>query len=316
MKASMIVVLLMAVALTVTQAKKASSDLHKKHIAAIEEKLEHLMEMEAELESEIAEEEAAYDDEPEDEDTEDEAVEDEEEEEEEEEEEDMQPQYEPSEEYDTPQDPCKEMFCGAGRICVVTPQGDAECECVKECEPELDDRRKVSILIISVFNSSLCEDEEPGCLKEEYAHVHIDYYGDCQELPECETSELEDFPRRMNEWLFNIMRDMADRQILSEHYLQLEKEAEDNPTKRWTNAVVWKWCELDAHPRDRAVSRHELFPIRAPLVALEHCIGTFLDSCDPDDDHYITLKEWAKCTHLTEEHLNELEDMCEEIREQ
>lgn len=55
----------------------------------------------------------------------------------------------------------------------------------------------------------------------------------------------------MNEWLFNIMRDMADRQILSEHYLQLEKEAEDNPTKRWTNAVVWKWCELDAHPRDR-----------------------------------------------------------------
>lgn len=330
----MLVVLLLAVAMTVTHAKKASSDLHKKHIAAIEEKLEQLMEMEAELENEIAEEEASYDEETEDAETEEEEVadepqeeveeEEEEEEEEVEEEEDSQPQYEPSEEYDPPQDPCKEMFCGAGRTCVVTPQGEAECECVKECEPELDTRRKVCSNHNETWESDcemyrqrcLCEDEEPGCKKEEYAHVHIDYYGECQELPECETSELEDFPRRMNEWLFNIMRDMADRQILSEHYLQLEKEAEDNPTKRWTNAVVWKWCELDAHPRDRAVSRHELFPIRAPLVALEHCIGTFLDSCDPDDDHYITLKEWAKCTHLTEEHLNELEDMCEEIREQ
>lgn len=49
-----------------------------------------------------------------------------------------------------------------------------------------------------------------------------------------------------------------------------------------------------------AVSRHELFPIRAPLYTLEHCIGTFLDSCDLDDDHLITLKEWGNCTKLSE----------------
>jgi hypothetical protein len=50
----------------------------------------------------------------------------------------------------------------------------------------------------------------------------------------------------------------------------------------------------------RKVSRHELFPIRAPLVALEHCIQPFLDSCDIDDDHFITLKEWGTCLELSE----------------
>lgn len=50
----------------------------------------------------------------------------------------------------------------------------------------------------------------------------------------------------------------------------------------------------------RSVSRHELFPIRAPLMALEHCIAPFLNKCDADDDHMITLKEWGKCLELEE----------------
>ena len=48
------------------------------------------------------------------------------------------------------------------------------------------------------------------------------------------------------------------------------------------------------------MSRHELFPIRAPLLALEHCIGPFLDDCDFDNNHRITFKEWAKCLELEE----------------
>ena len=28
---------------------------------------------------------------------------------------------------------------------------------------------------------------------------------------------------------------------------------------------MWKWCDLDDRPHDRAISRHELFPIKAPL---------------------------------------------------
>lgn len=50
----------------------------------------------------------------------------------------------------------------------------------------------------------------------------------------------------------------------------------------------------------RFVSRHELFPIRAPLLSLEHCIAPFLDKCDEDDDHRITLAEWGQCLQLDE----------------
>lgn len=62
---------------------------------------------------------------------------------------------------------------------------------------------------------------------------------------------MADFPRRMRDWLFNIMRDLADRSELTPHYLKMEREAESNMTRRWTNAAVWKFCDLDGYPPDR-----------------------------------------------------------------
>ena len=55
---------------------------------------------------------------------------------------------------------------------------------------------------------------------------------------------------------------------------------------------------LDGHPRDNVVSRHELFPVRAPLVTLEHCIGDFLDKCDSNDDHDISFNVSFKRGYL------------------
>lgn len=163
---------------------------------------------------------------------------------------------------------------------------------------------------------------DPACKGPDFKHIHIDYYGECKDQPvrfflichsfahillternipqECQEDEMNDFPRRMREWLFNVMRDLSERDELAEKFVSLEMEAETNLTRRWANAAVWKWCDLDGHPHDRTVSRHELFPIRAPLMALEHCISPFLESCDPDDDHRITLKEWGKCLELDE----------------
>lgn len=40
---------------------------------------------------------------------------------------------------------------------------------------------------------------------EEHKHMHIDYYGGCQELSACEKEVLDDFPRRMKDWLYTIM---------------------------------------------------------------------------------------------------------------
>ncbi|XP_064117959.1 SPARC-like isoform X2 [Macrobrachium nipponense] len=254
------------------------------------------------------------------------AANDEDDDEEEEEEEAAAGETEEEEEDERPiprGDPCNDMYCGAGRECIINEEGEGECLCQAVCEEEIDPRRKVCSNLNETWVSDcelyrqrcLCEDEEPACTKEAYAHMHIDYYGECQEFRDCQESELEDFPRRMKEWLFSIMRDMADRKSLSEHYLALEQEAEEDSNKQWTNAVVWKWCDLDSYPRDRSVSRHELFPIRAPLMSMEHCIGTFLDSCDPNDDHYVSLKEWAACTKLSVNDTTKLEDLCEGIRD-
>ena len=114
----------------------------------------------------------------------------------------------------------------------------------------------------------------------------------------------------MREWLFNVMKDLADRDEISTHYQQLEKEAENDRSLRWSNAAVWQWCDLDQHPHDNMVSRHELFPLKAPLHSLEHCLAPFLDSCDNNKDHSISLDEWAACLDLETE---ELMDKCEEI---
>merc|ERR1712212_388947 len=220
-------------------------------------------------------------------------------------------------------DPCADKFCPAGRSCVITGKGAAECQCIAQCETETDPRRRVCSNHNETWMTDcdlhrqrcLCEDDLQGCQDEMYEHLHIDYYGQCQELPKCSKEEFSDFPRRMREWLFNVMRDMSDRQILDDKYRGLEKEAEQDTSQRWTNAVVWKWCDLDGEPKDSKVSRHELFPLRAPLHTLEHCISPFLDSCDIDEDHQITLKEWAACLQLEEEDMEDMEAICQGIRE-
>jgi hypothetical protein len=129
-------------------------------------------------------------------------------------------------------------------------------------------------------------------------------------MPECSEDDMADFPRRMRDWLFNVMRDLASRNELSDTYLEMNHEAETNMTKRWTNAAIWKWCDLDVAPHDNSVSLHELFPLRAPLMSLEQCIAPFLDSCDTNDDHRITLQEWGKCLEIEE---GEMEAKCAEI---
>lgn len=216
-------------------------------------------------------------------------------------------------------DPC-DGKCGSGQICQLA-DGIAMCVCIPVCPEETDPRRKVCSNLNSTWNSDCelhqmrcwCRGSSENCIgdKEAQSHMHIDYYGECREPKVCTEDQMADFPRRMRDWLFNVMRDTADRDELSPYYLQMEQEAETNLNKRWNNAAIWKFCELDKS-NDRTISRHEIFPIRAPLVALEHCISPFLDGCDADGNHRITLKEWASCLQIEE---GELEDRCEDVRE-
>lgn len=87
-----------------------------------------------------------------------------------------------------------------------------------------------------------------------------------------------DFPRRMREWLFAVMKELADRQELDMKLVDRISHVETELNKKWSKAAVWKFCDLDA-THDRSVSRHELFPIRAPLMSLEHWWGNECLSC-------------------------------------
>lgn len=215
-------------------------------------------------------------------------------------------------------DPCTKVHCGAGRVCEVDELGDPRCVCIQTCPDEQDIRRHVCTNHNETWGSDCavyqhrcwCDSGDERCKGSQFKHVHIEYYGVCREMPACADEEMADFPRRMRDWLFNIMRDLADRQELTPHYLKMEREAETNMTRRWSNAAIWKWCDLDGHPHDRSISRHELFPIRAPLMSLEHCIAPFLDGCDVDNDHRISLSEWTKCLEIEE---GDVEERCEEI---
>ncbi|KRT80570.1 hypothetical protein AMK59_7611, partial [Oryctes borbonicus] len=215
-------------------------------------------------------------------------------------------------------DPCVTVHCGAGRVCEIDEDDEPMCVCIPDCPIEVEPRRKVCSNHNETWESDCsvyqhrcwCDVGDDRCKGDRYKHVHIEYYGECRDMPDCTKDEMSDFPRRMRDWLFNIMRDLADRQELPERYIKLEKEAELNHTRRWANAAIWKWCDLDGHPHDRTVSRHELFPIRAPLMALEHCIAPFLDGCDADNNHRISLKEWVTCLELEED---VLEDKCEDL---
>lgn len=215
-------------------------------------------------------------------------------------------------------DACAHHKCGPGKECELDEDGEPQCVCVKFCPPETDERRKVCSNHNETWGSDcdlyrmrcLCTEDLEGCKRHKYKHVHIDYYGACKVIKECTDNEMEDFPRRMRDWLFNVMQDLARRNELSGVPLVMEQEAELTNSRKWVNAVIWKFCDLDVHPHDRHISRHELFPIRAPLLAMEHCIAPFLDSCDENDDHKISLVEWGTCLGLED---NEIEDKCATI---
>jgi len=209
------------------------------------------------------------------------------------------------------QDPCIKMKCGSGKECIIeTETGAAKCQCISACADNTDVRRRVCSNHNTTWQSDChlfkhrctCLEGQSSDCTEEHRHMHIDYYGECQQLPECRKEVLEDFPRRMREWLDH---------IISKKIHTNKDEDSDHLTRKWIDAIIWKFCDLDKQPHDRHVSRHELFPLRAPLLSMESCISDFLNNCDENDDHKITLVEWGKCLGASDA---EMEDKCNQFK--
>ncbi|KAI1296930.1 Sparc [Halotydeus destructor] len=210
-------------------------------------------------------------------------------------------------------DPCESLRCGHGKECVINMEtSEATCECIRECGDTADIRRRVCSNFNTTWQSDchlhrhrcLCNEGLSTDCVDEHKHMHIDYYGVCQELPNCEKEVLEDFPRRMKDWLYTVMT----TRIPNPEALH---DANHHTASKWVDAVIWKFCDLDKHPHDRTVSRHELFPLRAPFLSMEPCISDFLNLCDSNNDHKVTLVEWGQCLQESEANL---EDKCAEFK--
>lgn len=60
-------------------------------------------------------------------------------------------------------------------------------------------------------------------------------------LQNCDAEEMLDFPRRMREWLFHVMKELADRQELDVKLAARISHVETELNTKWTRAAIWKW---------------------------------------------------------------------------
>jgi len=213
-----------------------------------------------------------------------------------------------SQDKDDIENPCKDVKCTSGQECTVDSEtGEGKCVCIRECPDNTDSRRRVCSNFNQTWQSDChlmkhrcdCLEGALGDCTDDHKHMHINYYGECKEIEKCQSDVLEDFPRRMREWLDNII----SRRLAN-------PKGQANLAHKWIDAIIWKFCDLDQEPHDRHVSRHELFPLRAPLLSMESCVSPFLDGCDANDDHKITLVEWGKCLGASED---EMQDKCNQF---
>lgn len=217
-------------------------------------------------------------------------------------------------------DPCDQHVCGWGKECVVDKKGRPVCECISKC-PELEDDPldKVCASNNQTF-ASLCHLYRQRCVCKKRSgfenecenptnqKIHLEYLGECKQLDDCTDDLMLQFPERMADWLFQVMKELKKRRELQGlEWEELINEAEQNDDKRHVYPVIWKFCDLDIKPHDKHVSHHELIPITAPVIPMESCIKPFLEGCDTNKDGSITIKEWGICLGLKE---GEIQERC------
>lgn len=219
--------------------------------------------------------------------------------------------------------PCSSHVCEAGQMCQLDWEQMPECVCVPDCPaapepaPVCSDRNETFSSACELYRQRCrCQAGECPSTSGEHASMDIEYMAACQEIAQCGEEELSDFSRRMSEWLFVVMRELAERNTLAERFRVLERKAvriyeerddDDADSPAPPHPILWKFCDLDRPPSDRYISRAELLELKRPLIAMESCIVPFLDDCDSNDDHKLSLVEWGECLDLP---ISQVEDIC------
>lgn len=73
----------------------------------------------------------------------------------------------------------------------ISDEGAGECVCIEQCDEEIDPRRKVCTNYNETFGSDcevyqarcFCDSGDSRCRGPDYQHIHIEYYGECRQMP-------------------------------------------------------------------------------------------------------------------------------------
>ncbi|XP_058148645.1 SPARC isoform X1 [Dasypus novemcinctus] len=230
------------------------------------------------------------------------------------------------------ENPCQNHHCKHGKVCELDENNTPMCVCQDptSCPAPIGEFEKVCSNDNKTFDSS-CHFFATKCTLEgtKKGHkLHLDYIGPCKYIPPCLDSELTEFPLRMRDWLKNVLvtlyeRDEDNNLLTEKQKLRVKKihenekrlEAGDHSVEllardfqknynMYIFPVHWQFGQLDQHPIDGYLSHTELAPLRAPLIPMEHCTTRFFETCDLDNDKYISLDEWASCFGIKEQDIN------------
>jgi hypothetical protein len=120
--------------------------------------------------------------------------------------------------------PCENHQCGWGKECVVVDGTKTKCDCIRKCptsnggdpfEKACSNTNETYDNMCELYKERcLCRREDAACRDPKNKHMHIEYMGMCKNLEPCTGELMDQFPVRMADWLFQVMRDLKKRQEL------------------------------------------------------------------------------------------------------
>lgn len=182
----------------------------------------------------------------------------------------------------TQRDPCYNVFCTKGRMCVINSDFSTTCVCPEACP---DDYNPVCSVYLRQFNST-CKLHKFACRVE--IMMGIERKGEC---------DLKDYEREPCP-VPNLLQ-FHDRYLA---YLSLAKDRDlsGDPEARGISRLTYEErraiIEWEFHSRDKdsngILDQDE---IEAMLIPDEDCMIGFIKSCDYDHYPGISKVEWNTC---------------------
>ncbi|KAJ7375385.1 hypothetical protein OS493_002145 [Desmophyllum pertusum] len=185
----------------------------------------------------------------------------------------------------THKDPCQNVFCTKGRMCVVNKDRSTTCVCPQSCP---DEYNPVCSVYLRQFNNK-CELHKFACRIG--IMMAIERTGKCDfrgsDLEPCPVSRLLQFHDRYLEYL------MAARERELDPNFTLESKRLDSLTEseERKQIIEWEFSSQDSN-QDGILDEHE---IEAMIDRDEDCMVGFMKSCDYDHHPGISRREWNTC---------------------